>query len=358
MRKLALYLIAVVLTCTQAVAQSVIVRAQADSTMMWVGQQTGLYLEVTCNSDQNIVFPSFRDTIVKDLEIIPPVVTDTQYVNNGQRITVTRKYTVTCFDSAFIYVPPFTVSVDGKEYGSESLALAFMTYEISPDDEGRIFGPKDNLKTPVRFYEAKSTILFWILTAIAIALAVYLFVRYSDDKPIIRRIKVEPKLPPHIVAVNGIEELRASGSSHGEDSKYYYTCLTDILREYINERFGFNATEMTSYEILERLEENQDRESLRELKELLETADMVKFAKFKPMLGENDSNLVSALEFINNTKVDVPQSELQSRIEETVVEEKRSKGARMAILVSAVVVSACGVGLLILAIMNLYYLLF
>lgn len=358
MRKLALYLIASVLTCMQAMAQNVIVSVQADSTMMWVGQQTGLHLEVTCNRDQTIVFPVFRDTIVRNLEIIPPVIADTQYVNNGQRMTVTRSYTVTCFDSAFIFVPPFTVSVDGTEYESESLALAFMNYEIDPEDEGRIFGPKDNLRTPVRFYEAKSTILFWILAAIAIAIAVYLFIRYRDDKPIIRRIKVEPKLPPHIVALKGIEDLRASGSSHGEDSKHYYTCLTDILREYINERYGFNATEMTSFEILERLEENHDRDSLLELKELLETADMVKFAKFKPMLGENDRNLVSALEFVNNTKVDVPESELQSRIEETVVEEKRSKGARMAILVTAVVVSASAVVLLVMAIMNLYYLLF
>lgn len=357
MRKFALYLI-VVLACATVQAQDVVVTAKADSTMMWVGQQTGLHLEVTCNSDQTVVFPSYRDTIVWGLEIIPPVIADTQYVNNGKRMTVTRKYTVTCFDSAFIYVPPFTVSVDGKDYESESLALAFMTYEISPEDEQRIFGPKDNLKTPVRFYEAKSTIIYWIVALIAIAVAVYLFVRYRDDKPIIRRIKVEPKLPAHIVALNAMEKLRESGSSHDDDAKHYYTCLTDIIREYINGRYGFNATEMTSCEILEKLEESNDRESLRELKELLETSDMVKFAKFKPMLGENDQNLVSALEFINQTKIDVPEQELQSRIEETVVEEKRSKEARMAILIAAVVVSVCGAAMLVLAIMNLYYLIF
>jgi hypothetical protein len=79
-------------------AQNVVVKAEVDSMMMWIGQQTGLHLEVTCDAGQKIDFPAYRDTIVTGLEIIPPVKTDTQYVNNGKRMTVKRSYTVTCFD--------------------------------------------------------------------------------------------------------------------------------------------------------------------------------------------------------------------------------------------------------------------
>ena len=71
-------------------AQNVIVKAELDSMMMWVGQQTGLHVEVACDAGQTVTFPAYRDTIVKGLEIIPPVVTDTQYVNDGQRMIVTR----------------------------------------------------------------------------------------------------------------------------------------------------------------------------------------------------------------------------------------------------------------------------
>ena len=154
------------------------------------------------------------------------------------------------------------------------------------------------------------------------------------------------------------EELRQSGSSHAEDSKAYYTQLTDILREYINERFGFNATEMTSYEILEHLEESRDKDSLSELRDLLSTSDMVKFAKFKPMLNENDRNLVSALEFVNETKIEVPEGELQPKEEETVVEVKRSREARIALLAAGLVVAAAGVTFLVLTVLKLYYLFF
>ena len=358
MKRLLIYILLGLLPVAYASAQNVIVSAEADSMMMWVGEQTGLHIEVTCDAGQRVEFPMYRDTIVTGLEIVPPVLIDTQYVNDGRRMTISRNYTVTCFDSALIYIPPVTVKVDGNEYQSDPIALAFMTYDIPEGEETQIFGPKQNMKTPIKLYEVRGLIFFWGLAIICIALAVYLFMRYRDDKPIIKKIKIEPKIPAHVRAINGIEELRTSGGPHSEDSKAYYTRLTDILREYINDRFGFNATEMTSYEILERLEESRDKESLSELRDLLSTSDMVKFAKFKPMLNENDRNLVNALEFVNDTKIEVSDEELQPKEEETVIEEKRSKGARMALLLTGTVIAVAGAVFLVLTLLKLYYLFF
>ena len=357
MKRLILFLYLGVVTVLSS-AQNVIVKAELDSMMMWVGQQTGLHIEVTCDAGQTVSFPDYRDTIVTGLEIIPPVVTDTQYVNDGQRMVVTRNYLLTSFDSALIYIPYIPVTVDGQEYQSNRLALAFMSYDIPEEDAKHIFGPKENMKTPIKLYEVKGFLWYWLFAAIAIIAAVYLIIRYRDDKPIIRRIKIEPKIPAHIRAISEIEELRKAGGPHNEDAKAYYTQLTDILREYINDRFGFNATEMTSYEILERLEESQDKESLSELRDLLSTSDMVKFAKFKPMLNENDRNLVSALEFVNDTKIEVPEDELQPKEEETVIEVKRSKGARIMLLTAGVVLAAVGTFFFVLMVLKLYYLFF
>ena len=85
---------------------------------------------------------------------------------------------------------------------------------------------------------------------------------------------------------------------------------------------------------------------------------MVKFAKFKPMLNENDRNLVCALEFVNGTKVEIPDTELQPREEETSVEMKRSKGARTALLVTGLALSVAGAVFLVYAVLKLYYLFF
>ena len=358
MKRIFIILLSGLLPVLSVSAQKVVVKAELDSMMMWVGQQTGLHVEVTCDAGQDIAFPAYRDTIVEGLEIVPPVVSDTQYINNKQRMVVTRSYTITCFDSALIYIPYIPVTVDGEEYQSNRLAMAFMSYDIPEENEKQIFGPKENMKASVRFYEVRGLIIYLLLAAIAITAAVYLLLRYRNDKPIIRKIKIEPKVPAHIRAISEIEELRQSGGPHSEDSKAYYTQLTDILREYINNRFGFNATEMTSYEIMERLEENRDKESLNELRDLLSTSDMVKFAKFKPMLNENDRNLLSALEFVNDTKIEVSEEELQPKEEETIVEIKRSKESRLVLLAVGVTVAAAGAVFLVMMTLKFYYLFF
>ena len=221
MKKIAVILGLILFPVLNASGQNVVVEAKLDSMMMWIGQQTGLYLTVTCDAGQQVVFPAYRDTIVKGLEIIPPVKTDTQYVNNGRRMTITRSYTITCFDSTLIYIPYIPVTVDGEEYHSNRLALAFLSYDIPEENAKQIFGPKENMKTPVRFYEARGLIIYWLLAAIAVVAAIYLLIRYRDDKPVIKRIKIEPKVPAHVRAISEIEDLRQSGGPHNEDSKAY-----------------------------------------------------------------------------------------------------------------------------------------
>ena len=54
----------------------------------------------------------------------------------------------------------------------------------------------------------------------------------------------------------------------------------------------------------------QDQKSLDELRHLFTTADLVKFAKYSTLINENDMNLVSAIDFINQTKLEnVPTEE-------------------------------------------------
>jgi hypothetical protein len=107
-----------------------------------------------------------------------------------------------------------------------------------------------------------------------------------------------------------IEQIKADKMVAAENSKEYYTKLTDTLRKYIEERYGFSAMEMTSSEIIEKLMATQDQKALDELRELFTTADLVKFAKYSTLINENDKNLVSAIDFINQTKLEnVPTEE-------------------------------------------------
>jgi hypothetical protein len=141
-----------------------------------------------------------------------------------------------------------------------------------------------------------------LLMLIAIGILIYHVVK---GKPIVRFIRRKKKLPPHQVAMTEIERIKSERKWAEEDSKEYYTLLTDTLRNYIRERYGFNAMEMTSSEIIERLISENNEEALNELREIFRTADLVKFAKWSTLINENDANLVAAVEYVNQTKIEV-----------------------------------------------------
>ena len=101
-----------------------------------------------------------------------------------------------------------------------------------------------------------------------------------------------------------IERIKSERKWAEEDSKEYYTLLTDTLRNYIRDRYGFNAMEMTSSEIIDRLVSENNEEALDELREIFRTADLVKFAKWSTLINENDANLVAAVEYVNQTKIE------------------------------------------------------
>jgi hypothetical protein len=193
------------------------------------------------------------------------------------------------------------------------------------------------------------------------AVGYYLYLRLRDNKPIIATIRIVKRVLPHQKAMKAIEELRVERKGMGDDSqesqKEYYTKLTDTLRRYIEERYGFSAMEMTSSEIIDRLMKSPDSKSLDELRMLFQTADLVKFAKYSTLINENDANLMSAIEFINDTKQENMPTEETVKPELTQ-EEIRSNKERKALKWTIVGISAVCVGLLGYIIYNLYQLLF
>ena len=358
MNKMRCYLAAFIWLFGVAVCSAdVIVESSCDSVGMWIGEQTGIHISVTCDNGQDVLFPQFSDTIVRNLEIVSPYRTDTQYIDKKKRMTLTRSFTVTSFDSAFIYIPPFEVLVDSVPYrAKEGLSLAVHMFDVDTTATDQFFGPKDIMKQPLKWQDFK-LLLFSLLLSVALAvLTILLFRGWKDDKPIVRIIKIAPQKPPHDVALAEIERIRTDNLAHSDDAKRYYTELTDAIRVYMNERFGFNATEMTSDEILDNLMDISDKTSLNELKNLLQTSDLVKFAKVKPLIGENDRNLLTAIQFVKETMIEEKPAEKQP--EQRVVVQKRSKESRTMLLVSVISSAIASCVFLFILLREMYYLLF
>lgn len=308
-----------------ALAQSVTVDATIDSLQILIGEQAKIKLEVSLNSDKQAIFPVFTDTLVNGVEILEIAKSDTQLLNGGKRSLITQEYTITSFDSALYYLPPMEVWVDNQPYRSKALALKVYSMQVPIDEErpDDYFGPKTVMKAPFKWEDWYLVIASVLLFTPFLLLLIYLVKRICDNKPIIRKVKVEPKLPPHQLAMQEMERIKSEKKWQKGHSKEYYTELTDAIRSYIKERFHFNAMEMTSGEIIEKLLEVKDKEAIADLRTLFQTADLVKFAKHTPLMNENDANLINAMEFINDTK-EIEDENAKPQPTEITIIEKRS----------------------------------
>lgn len=338
-------------------AQSVTVDANIDSLQIYIGDQAKIKLEVSLDAKSKLKLPLFTDTIVKGVEVIDVAKPDTQYLNDRQRLLISQEYTVTSFDSALYYLPPFQVMVDNKPYQSKALALKVYSVPVDTLHPEQFFGPKSIMEPSFAWEDWAGIIWLSLLAIPLLGLVIFFIIRYNDNKPIIRKVKMEPKLPPHQQAMQEIERIKAEKEWQKGRSKEYYTALTDTLRNYIKERFDFNAMEMTSSEIIERLREIEQKESIDELRQLFSTADLVKFAKLDPLMNENDMNLVNAVDFINQTKVEVPANQ-KTQPTEITIEEKRSKREKILLMSGIIVLSIAVAGILVRVGMDIYNLYF
>ncbi len=333
MRRGLFKLIAVVCFLTQfcQMHAQVQVESTIDSIQILIGEQAHVTLNVSMKKGQKLEMPQFKRTqyITPGVEFVSDTRADTSDLDNDM-IKVSKVYTLTSFDENLYYLPEMTVKVDGKPYKAKSLALKVLTIPVDTLHPEQFFPPKDVQNNPFQWAEWRLPFWLSIILIIMMTVALYLRKRLKDNKPIIAKIKIIKKVLPHQKAMKEIERLKEERMTSSENNKEYYTRLTDTLRKYIEERFGFNAMEMTSSEIIDRLNSVDDRKMIDELKELFSTADLVKFAKYSTLINENDANLMNAIAFINTTKIEnVPTTEtIAPKLTET---DKRSIRSRMTI---------------------------
>lgn len=346
MKRFFILLLAIVAVfSTNSLLAQVTVEARIDSLQMLVGEQTGITLDVSCDAKANVEMPVLQrgQQLAPGVELVEMTAADTTKLDDGRRMQVSRKYIVTAWDSSFYYIPPMKVRVNGKDYETKNLALKVYTLDVDTVHVDQFFGPKDVMNAPFSWDDWKPVIWCFILFLLLCGCIGYLVHALRTGKPLIRIIRRKRKEPAHKVALNEIERIKTERTWAQEDSKEYYTQLTDTLRTYIQERYGFSAMEMTSGEIIERLTQENDEEALAELRELFQTADLVKFAKWTTLINENDANLMTALEYINQTKQEEDPNQPQEEIIVTP-EAKRQRvsiwAMRITIAVASVVATA------------------
>ena len=283
--------------CAQEVEQRI------DSLQMLIGQQTILHLKATAKRGSKVLMPSFKPSqqLTPGVEVVEQSQGDTAQIGDD-RMVVSRDYTLTSFDEKVYAIPALNVKIDGKDYHGNQLALKVLTVPVDTVHPNQFYPPKGVQDNPFLWSEWSLTFWLSVLMLIVCGAFIYLRNRLKNNKPIITRIRIIKRVPAHEKALNEIQVIKQQHTANQETQKEYYTRLTTTLREYIVSRFGFNAMEMTSTEIIDRLRSAGDQKMIDELRELFQTADLVKFAKYETQINENDANLVNAINFIDQTK--------------------------------------------------------
>lgn len=301
--------------------QQLVVEAKMDSSVLWMGEQTLIHLSLTQDADQQVIFPEIvaPGELTKGVEVLEISQPDTTELKND-RLQIKQDVLVTSFDSGFYYIPPFKYVLGEDTFSTESLGLKIVPVDVAP--EATAADVKD-IKTVVNppfvlwdFMPTWAWVL--ILVVVAVIVAIILIRKFYKPKHNAEVERVEEQIPPYELAIQELQELRDSKLWQQGQEKQYYTRLVDILREYIDSRFGINAMEMTSTEIIRALKSNQDmREVNNYLNDILSMADFVKFAKMRPMPDDNERVMRRAFDFVELTR---PQPTAESDTD--TVEEK------------------------------------
>lgn len=167
---------------------------------------------------------------------------------------------------------------------------------------------KAQVRYPLTFAEVFPwIILYWILSIIIILTACLVIMRRRRSDPEYVR-----KEPAHIVALRKLDSYRGNALWAPEKQKTFYSGVTDTLRTYMSERFGFGAMEMTTAEIFDEMKgQDAPEKVLGEVKELFERADFVKFAKYVASDDENAAALPIAVRFVTETYQAEVENEVQ-----------------------------------------------
>lgn len=217
-----------------------------------------------------------------------------------------------------------------QEYQQVNKEQALFTLYRIKDIKENLFNTPFNFAEFWYYFKKYLKQYWWAIAILLIAAAalVYFFAFYKKGKkPSL--FKIKPDEPAHIIALSKLESIRKEKIWSRGLIKEYHVQVTDVIREYLENRFGILAIEMPSSEILEisNLTDGISENDQIKLIQILEIADAVKFAKYQALQNENDLSLRNSFEFVENTKeiidetLKLRQSEPSIEIDEEIITE-------------------------------------
>ncbi|RQO29753.1 hypothetical protein DBR32_14300 [Taibaiella sp. KBW10] len=282
-----------------SVRAQTIVSAKTDAQKIVLGDQFHLFIEVKHHPKDGQLFWADLPTL-KGLEIVDTGKVDSAV--SGNEILYKQKLTLTGFDSGVYAIPKMSFKVvpaegDAKAYDTDSFIIGVQT--VAVDTSKAIKPIKEIIPVAKEWWEYWPWVAGGLAAVALIVLFIYLW-RHRKVKAVKEQRAPEKA---HEKALRMLAEIARTDYFEQGKIKEYYTDLTNVLRMYMEDRFGIAAAELTTDELLKLAKNQRDLKKIRsELKQIFLTADLAKFAKASPDQAEHMACMDAATKIINKTK--------------------------------------------------------
>jgi hypothetical protein len=275
-----------------------------------VADKTSLVLEATGPEAERPQFPEPGEKL-GEFTIVATHSDPPKLLDNGRMLN-RHTYELEPFLAGEYKIPPLEVHFSSA--GPDETAQTIVTEELAATVESVVPDATEqtqlDIKENMSPLELPRTIPWWVfligIVLLAAAAAGYFYWRKR-----LAEKAAEPETPPlpHEVAYREIERLLAEKLIEKGESKLFYLRLSNILRHYIEDRFGLRAPERTTEEFLLELRHSMTFDPRHKdlLKSFLRHCDMVKFAELQPTAGEVDGAIGSCKRFVDETRAETVQ---------------------------------------------------
>jgi hypothetical protein len=288
-------------------AQDVTLFSSLDTSTIRIGEQTYLRLQLRdLKKGADVTWPEVKDTLSRYIEVVDPGYPEG--VSASGDMSMVMKISITSWDTGHYVIKPLKVIVNGKVLYSEPFLLHVGTIEV--DTTKAPLDIKPILEEPFSLSAWLSANWPFVVAALAIlAILFFIFKMRRTGRGTIIPIAAAPVEDPIDSILVRLNRMRDDKSWAQGTIKDYYVELTDKIRDYLELRYGVNAHEYTSAEIMESIRyKGMNPAYVEQLSGLLRTADMVKFAKENPSEIVASSHLNESISFIQNSRMQDPET--------------------------------------------------
>jgi hypothetical protein len=286
-----------------------------DRTQLTMAQRLQVDLRAETDEAHAVKFAELKE--VEGFQVVTTTESKPEMTSPGH-VAVTVHYALEPLTPGEFQLPALTVEAWAK--GEKDAAITTVRTEPLPVRVDSLLAKEDPGETisdiaPPVAKPLNPWLLVGVGTAVAVILAVVIYLWQRRRS---RVMPPPPPLPPHLVAYQALDRLLAAGLLRQGDLQQFYATLSDILRHYIEQRFGLRAPERTTEEFLLELQTvgsglvaNTSHRLL--LRDFLTRCDLVKFARETPAHSEAEEAVEICRRFVRETEPMPSQTETGGR---------------------------------------------